>query len=136
MFRRVAWFNAMTRAGLFALGVLASLCLGACNAQDAPGPSAASTEKNMAIPGGWSVQDPLDDDAQEAARFAVQTYAVAERSRVLYKDVIEAQRQVVSGMNFKLTLQVMHDARQRTARVTVWRQLNGSYQLTEWVWLD
>ena len=136
MSRVLAFMEALTRAGLLALAVLASLCLGACSAKDAPGPSAASTDKNMALPGGWSALDPLSDDAQEAARFAVQTYAVAQRSRVLYKDVIEAQRQVVAGVNFKLSLQVMHDGRKRTARVTVWRQLNGTYQLMDWVWLD
>lgn len=126
----------MSRPELLALAVFVSLCLSACNAKDVAVSAGPSVDVNRALPGGWSALDPLAEDAQEAARFAVQTYAVAQRSRVLYKDVIEAQVQVVAGMNFKLTLQVMHDARKRTSRVTVWRQLNGTYQLTEWVWLD
>ena len=80
--------------------------------------------------------DPLDDEVQEAARFAVQTYAVLHRSRTLYKDVLEAQSQVVAGANFSLKLQVLQDKTARTAQATVWRQLNGQYQLSDWRWLD
>ena len=80
--------------------------------------------------------DPLDDEVQEAARFAVQTYAVLHRSRTLYKDVLEAQSQVVAGTNFSLKLQVRHENSPRTAQATVWRQLNGQYQLSDWRWLD
>jgi hypothetical protein len=88
------------------------------------------------ILGGWSKADPFADDVQEAARFAVQTYAVAHRSRTLYKDVLEAQSQVVAGMNFNLKLQVRHENSTRTAQATVWRQLNGQYHLSDWRWLD
>lgn len=86
--------------------------------------------------GGWSQADANADDVQEAARFAVQAYAVAQHSRTLYKDVIEVQQQVVAGMNFKLKLQVLHNGQTRNAQVTVWRQLNGQYQLTDWAWSD
>ena len=91
---------------------------------------------NGAMPGAWSPMDAWHEDVQEAARFAVQTYAVGQRSRVLYKDVLAAEQQVVAGLNFKLRLQVQHDKSVRRAQVTVWRQLSGQYQLTEWVWLD
>ena len=91
---------------------------------------------NEALPGAWSSTDAWHEEVQEAARFAVQTYAVGQRSRVLYKDVLVAEQQVVAGLNFKLRLQVQHDKTVRRAQVTVWRQLSGQYQLTEWVWLD
>jgi hypothetical protein len=134
-----AWFESDTLAGLRVLAIVASLYLGACHAPDAPNvpvPVPPSAEKNLALPGGWTSLDPWADEAQEAARFAVQTYAVAQRSRVLYTDVIEAQRQVVAGVHFQLSLQVTHDSRKRTARVTVARQPNGSYELIDWRWLD
>ena len=86
--------------------------------------------------GGWSQAEFNADDVQEAARFAVQAFAVAQHSRTLYKDVVEAQRQVVSGVNFKLKLQVLHLGTPRTAQATVWRQLHGAYQLSDWVWVD
>ena len=89
-----------------------------------------------ALPGAWSPIDAWHEEVQEAARFAVQTYAVGHRSRVLYKDVLAAEQQVVAGLNFKFKLQVQHDKTVRRAQVTVWRQLSGQYQLTEWVWLD
>ena len=98
--------------------------------------SAPSASVNETMPGAWSPTDAWHEEVQEAARFAVQTYAVGQRSRVLYKDVLAAEQQVVSGLNFKLRLQVLHDKTVRRAQVTVWRQLSGQYQLTEWVWLD
>ena len=90
----------------------------------------------MSLPGGWTAVDPLGNEAQEAARFAVQAYAVAQHRRVLYQELIEAQQQVVSGVNFQLQLQVQEDKKMRSVQATVWRQLSGTYQLTEWVWLD
>ena len=99
----------------------------------------ASSPSDMAsypVVGGWSQAEPLADEVQEAARFAVQAYAVFHRSRTLYKDVLEAQSQVVAGTNFSLKLQVRHENSPRTAQATVWRQLNGQYQLSDWRWLD
>jgi Cystatin domain len=95
-------------------------------------PAAASTP----AAGGWSQAESNADDVQEAARFAVQAYAVAQHSRTLYKDVVEAQRQVVAGVNFKLQLQVLHKGAPRTAQATVWHPVHGAYQLSNWVWVD
>jgi hypothetical protein len=96
-------------------------------------PPAASSE---AIPGGWSRSETNADDVQEAARFAVQAYAVKHHSRTLYKDVVDAHSQVVAGVNFKLKLQVLHNGEARTAQVTVWHQINDQYQLIDWAWVD
>ncbi len=106
--------------------------------------------------------DSADPDVQEAARFAVQTYAVRQRERVLYQDVLQAQSQVVAGLNYQLTLQVSQwpQSQQvqktrdtqtprmaqgvqsnsipplvRQATVRVWRKTDGNYTLTEWQWL-
>lgn len=101
----------------------------------APALSAPGAASTPAV-GGWSQAQTDADDVQEAARFAVQAYAVAQHSRTLYKDVVEAQRQVVAGVNFKLKLQLLHNGTPRTAHATVWHPLKGAYQLSDWVWVD
>lgn len=96
-----------------------------------------STDSGVqAFPGAWAPTDAFNPDVQEAARFAVQTFAVQNKQRVLYKDVIQARQQVVAGLHFELQLQVTWDGTPRTAQATVWRQLNGAYGLHSWVWLD
>ena len=130
-----------------ALGLVSSLLwsLTACMPSDktsGPAPEtpvpALSTPAADSTPavGGWSQEESNADDVQEAARFAVQAYAVAQHSRTLYKEVVEAQRQVVAGVNFKLKLQVLHNGTPRTAQATVWHPLNGPYRLSDWVWVD
>lgn len=86
--------------------------------------------------GAWASTDAWDPEAQEAARFAVQSYAVQNHRRILFKDVTQAHKQVVAGINWSLLLQVSEEGVLRSARVTVWRHPDGRYSLSEWVWLD
>ena len=123
-----------------ALLIVTAVSMSACHPEMA---ADASTSKPLAaeatrpaVPGAWGLIDPFNPDVQEAARFAVQTFAVQNKQRVLYKDVIQARQQVVSGLNFELQLKVTLDGTARTAQATVWRQLNGAYSLHSWVWLD
>ncbi len=88
------------------------------------------------MPGAWALTDPFNPEVQEAARFAVQTFAVQNKARVLYKDVHVARHQVVAGVNFDIDLQVTLDGVNRNARARVWRQINGRYSLQAWDWLD
>jgi hypothetical protein len=55
---------------------------------------------------------------------------------VLFKEVNDSRQQVVAGLNLKLRIQVSEDGVDRSASVTVWRQPDGRYSLTEWIWLD
>ena len=98
--------------------------------------SASAAAKAAQIPGAWASADPFDPDVQEAARFAVQTFAVQGKRRVLFKEVNDSRQQVVAGLNLKLRIQVSEDGVDRSASVTVWRQPDGRYSLTEWIWLD
>ena len=98
--------------------------------------SASAAAKPSDRPGAWSHADPYDPDVQEAARFAVQTFAVQGKRRVLFKEVNQARQQVVAGLNLQMHIQVSVDAMARSASVTVWRHPDGRYSLTEWVWLD
>jgi len=86
--------------------------------------------------GAWSAADAYSPEVQEAARFAVQTYAAQNRARVLFKDVTHARQQVVSGVNHELQLRVTLDGAHRNVQATVWRQPGGTYRLQAWDWLD
>lgn len=100
-----------------------------------PSPQTAQSV-HVPLAGAWSPVDPFAPDVQEAARFAVQTFAVQNRRRILYKDVVQARQQVVAGLNFQLDLQVMQEGVVRSAQVIVWHQPDGHYKLSEWVWRD
>jgi hypothetical protein len=88
------------------------------------------------VAGAWALADVFSPDVQEAARFAVQTFAVQNKARVLYKDVTQARQQVVAGLNFDLHIQVTLDGATRNANAKVWRQPNGAYSLQAWTWLN
>ena len=125
---------------LRALAVVAAVSLSACSSEK---PADLLTTKSMStdsgvpsVPGAWGPIDAFSPDVQEAARFAVQTFAVQNKARVLFKDLTQAQQQVVAGLNFELHLSVTLDGIPRTAQAVVWRQLDGTYKLQDWDWLD
>jgi hypothetical protein len=110
---------------------LALACVSACS-PDKP----VDAPPTQAKAGAWAPADAFNPDVQEAARFAVQTFAVQNKARVLYKEVTQARQQVVAGLNFQLQLQVTLDGAPRSVSVTVWRQLGGDYLLQSWDWVD
>ena len=123
-----------------ALLIVAAVSVGACTPEmpadsSAPKPLADGTA-NPSVPGAWGFIDAFSPDAQEAARFAVQTFAVQNKQRVLYKDLTQARQQVVAGLHFELALQVTLGETHRHAKAVVWRQPNGVYELKSWAWLD
>ena len=101
-----------------------------------PALQASSTVSAEPVAGAWALADAFSPDVQEAARFAVQTYAVQNKARVLYKDVTQARQQVVSGLNFELPIQVTLDGASRKVSAKSWRQPDGAYRLQAWAWLD
>lgn len=115
--------------------VLAFSLIAACSPEK---PAAVSAPLSEAAPvaGAWAPADAFSPEVQEAARFAVQTFAVQNKARVLYKEATQARQQVVAGLNFELQLLVTLDGQARNARSTVWRQLDGTYLLASWDWLD
>ena len=123
-----------------ALLIVAAVSVGACTPEMpadslSPKPLAADTAR-PSVPGAWGSIDAYSPDAQEAARFAVQTFAVQNKQRVLYKDLTQARQQVVAGLQFELALQVTLDGTHRHAKAVVWRQPDGVYKLNSWAWLD
>jgi hypothetical protein len=125
---------------LRALAVVAAVSLIACSPEKPADPQTTTsmpTDSGVpAVPGAWGPIDAFSPDVQEAARFAVQTFAVQNKQRVLFKDVTQARQQVVAGLNFELQLSVTLDGIPRTAHVQVFRQLSGIYSLHSWDWLD
>ena len=86
--------------------------------------------------GGWTQADTFNEDVQEAARFAVQKHAVSKQSRLIYKDVLSAQTQIVAGLNFQMKVLVIEDHLSRSAMVFVSRNLQNQYTLTHWNWMN
>ena len=129
--------------GLMKYGLIFCSCLAACapHTNDPVASKAAMTEATGAsanlpiLTGAFSPADPFAAEVQEAARFAVQAQAVNTHSRLIYKDVLTAQTQVVAGRNFLMTVAVTEDGQPRQAQVKVWRQLDNSYSLTQWDWI-
>jgi hypothetical protein len=120
-----------TLPGLALACALALGSLSACSPEP-PVPLPATAP----LPGAWASTDAFSPEVQEAVRFAVQTFAVQNKARVLYKDVTQARQQVVAGLNFELQLQVTMDGTPRQAKAKVWRQPDGAYRLHSWDWLD
>ena len=113
---------------------LAWVGIGACGLLACSPDPAAQGSASPAV-GAWSAADPYSPEVQEAARFAVQTYAVQNRARVLFKDVIHARQQGVAGLNYELQLLVTLDGAHKNVQVTVWRQPGGAYRLQGWSWV-
>lgn len=111
--------------------ILFLACISACS----PAPPEPSPQTQTLV-GAWALADAYNPEVQEAARFAVQTFAVQNKARVLYKDVMLAHQQMVAGLNVALHLQVTLEGVPRNVQAVVWRQLDGTYSLQSWVWMD
>jgi hypothetical protein len=111
--------------------LLAVACVSACS-PDKPSVVLPAQAKV----GSWVPTDAFNPDVQEAARFAVQTFAVQNKARVLFKEVSLARQQVVAGTQFDLNLEVTLEGAARNSKAVVWRQLDGTYKLQAWDWLD
>ncbi len=74
-------------------------------------------------------------EVRDAAAFAVRERARLEGRSLRLVEVTGAERQVVAGLNFRMTLRVARGREALAARVVVYRPLQGRLQLTSWEWL-
>ncbi|WP_264424333.1 hypothetical protein [Novosphingobium sp. KCTC 2891] len=74
------------------------------------------------IAGGWNRVDPNSPDIREDALFAI----AAGNGRLA--EVELAETQVVAGINVRMIVRLADGRRER---VTVWRRLDGTRQLTD-----
>lgn len=88
-------------------------------------------------PGTYIAADVRGKEVMQAAKFAVAAETKALQTQLELVKIVAAEQQVVAGMNYKLTLTVAQDGKERTALATVWWQswrTPDPYQLTSWEW--
>lgn len=100
----------------------------------------------VSMPGGYSEVPVTDKNVIDAANFAVEAKAkdVQEEKKTVQVElkllkIISAQQQVVSGMNYKLKLEVSFDGQEKMADAVVWWQdwrKPEPYILTSWTWSE
>lgn len=109
-----------------ALAVLALACGGCRSTSDLDGD----------VPGGYSRTAAGSREVRAAAEFAVAEQSKGSRPLKLV-EVASADRQVVSGMNYRLTLKVRDAGKSRDAVAVVWWQawnMEQPYRLSSWEW--
>src|SRR5689334_3534474 len=112
----------MTRCILFSAFVFRLVFVTAIPAVNASGPGAYAPAK-------------LTEDVKMAADFAVREEAKREAVTLKLATISKAEKQIVAGVNFRLTLEVNRRGSPQTANVVVFRDLKSRYQLTSWKWL-
>lgn len=95
-------------------------------------------------PGGYAVASVTSQEVTAAATFALTAQATAMRGkkdtqppRLELVQILQAEQQVVAGMNYRLTLKVKVNEEEKTAAAVVWWQAwrkPDPYQLTSWTW--
>lgn len=108
------------RIGLGALGALLMVAVPAAEAL-----AAAPHPMSAPIVGGWSPAPIKAAEVRQAAREAVRQLG---RPGARLRRVHAASQQVVAGINYRLDIQLRDGSRWR---VTVWRKLDGSHELTD-----
>ncbi len=85
--------------------------------------------------GGYSSVETTKDDVKSAADFAVGEQSRRESGILTLTAISKAEKQVVAGLNYRLTLTVTKGKVARDANVVVFHALDSHYELTSWEWL-
>jgi hypothetical protein len=96
------------------------------------------------MPGGYVTASVTDKDVAAAAAFAIKTQqnAVQENKdegtqKLALVKILQAEHQVVAGINYRLKLKVKLNGAEKTAEAVVWLQAwrkPEPYELTSWTW--
>ncbi|MBN1470706.1 MAG: hypothetical protein JW925_02930 [Syntrophaceae bacterium] len=91
------------------------------------------------MPGGYTTTEVTSNDVIRAASFAIkaQEKASGKTSKLVLVKILEAESQVVAGINYRLKLKVRLNGKEKTAEVIVWWQAwrkPDPYQLRSWNW--
>jgi len=76
----------------------------------------------------------VDEEVRDIARFAVRTERQQAGGRLKLLNVLDCERQVVAGLNYRLRLAVRRDGKPATASALVFAALDGSRTLVSWTW--
>lgn len=96
-----------------------------------PSPAPSGAQQQQPVAGGYTAQDPASPDMQAAATKAVELLKTraSDPSLTLGK-VLSAQTQVVAGLNYRLRVELGSASGPQTLTLTLYRDLQGGYQLT------
>lgn len=98
--------------------------------------SLAGSDALAGVPGGYQRVELNKPEVKAAADFAVQEQAKREDSALQLKAIVEAEEQVVAGMNYRLTLTVAKGDQTQKANAEIFRALDSHYELKSWEWLS
>ncbi len=73
---------------------------------------------------------PTDDDVKAAADAAVRSAFPDGKGEIVR--IEKAERQIVAGLNYRMTIVVRHNGEERTYATVVWRKLDGSHDVASW----
>ena len=86
----------------------------------------------MPLCGGYSPMAENSKDVAAAAAFAVRKQSEREKKPLKLIMISQAEKQVVAGMNYRLTLIVGRGAFNRTVKALVFQDLKSKYKLISW----
>lgn len=117
------------RFSLLSLVVLIVACQTPAAPASEPAPPAPAPER--AIVGAYSPRATDDEQVVSAANEGVRLLN-ASNDAPAYElaQILQAESQVVAGMNFRLDLALRSDAGPSNKRLVVYRMLDGTYSLT------
>lgn len=115
----------------FVVSVLCATLFGCVTSTpNTAGSSQSTTVDTNRVVGGFSVVDVADTSVRSCAEFAVVQHDPSGKTTL--DSIITAERQVVAGLNYRLSLIVRRGGAIERAIATVWVPLNGTRELTSW----
>lgn len=91
--------------------------------------SSAPEQPNYKPVGSYNAA-PTDDDVRAAADAAVRAAFPDGKAELV--SIEKAERQVVAGLNYRMTMVVRHNGAERTYATVVWRKLDGTHDVASW----
>lgn len=88
---------------------------------------------NKSMPGSYSAAAVNDVDVVAAAEFAVAEESKKGNSLSLVS-IDAAKKQVVAGMNYRVSLTVKDSGASRKAEAVIYRDIESNLSLTAWTW--
>jgi len=93
----------------------------------------SSTNQQGGLPGGWADGDVNDSGTRDAAAFAVQEQSRVSGDTIQLVSIAWVSQQVVSGMNYRLGLNITRNGTAEQATAAVYSQpWTSTTQLTGW----
>ena len=87
------------------------------------------------LPGGYATAE-IGKDIVVAAEFAVKQESLSATEPLTLRRILQAEQQIVAGVNYRLVLIVRKAGVEQKARAIVFRDLNSQFFLKSWEWLD